>query len=129
MLSKLSFLFGNPVLVRRLSWAAVCVLCVLATFALSRATDRAQEIARTNAVQSAWRASASVAAVPTDPQAVYRRFGIKPATANADLTWQVNSASELRASLRALDAANVNLSQAKVSRSGAVFVITAERAP
>lgn len=129
MLSNRSFLSGHPVLVRRFFWLAVVVLCAVATLTLTAATNRSRDMARDAAVQAAWRANAGMTGVPTDPQAVYLRFNIKATTANADLAWQVSSAAQLRASLRSLDAANVNLSQVKVSRNGINYVVSAERAP
>ena len=54
---------------------------------------------------------------------------IKQAAANSEMNWQVASVSELRASLIAFDLAQIRLSQVKITRNGAGFVVAAERTP
>ena len=105
------------------------MLCVAATLALVSASDRAGALARDAAVQSSWQSGATSPEAQTSPDAVFSRFNMKSATTSADLIWQATSASELRTSLRALDAAQIKLVQVKVTRSGANFLVTAERAP
>ena len=125
----LTSLSANPLLLRRAAYLGVIVFCVAATLALVSAHDRAAALARDAAVQSAWQTSGVSTATPATPEAVYSRFNIKAAAANADLAWQAATATELRASLRALDAAQIKLAQVKITRSGTGFLVSAERAP
>ena len=129
MINVLSSLSASPLLLRRAAYVAVIVGCVAATLMLVSATDRSTSRARDIAIESAWQVNAALLPAKASPEAVYSRFNIKAAAANADLTWQVGSSSELRASLRALDAAQIKTAQVKITRSGANFMVTAERAP
>ena len=128
-MNRIADLAANPLLLRRAVYAALIALCVIATLMLTAATDRATARARDVAIQSSWQANAAPVVVQTSPEAVYSRFNIKAAATNADLTWQANSANELRASLRALDAAQIKVAQIKFARSGSQFLVNAERAP
>lgn len=127
MINHFTSLSANPLLLRRGAYVAVTGLCVAATLSLNFANDRAINRARDVAIQSSWQTNAALLPAPISPEAVFSRFNIKAAAANADLIWQVNSASELRASLRALDAAQIKLVQLKITRSGANFLVNAER--
>ena len=128
-MNRIADLAANPLLLRRAVYAALIALCVIATLMLTAATDRATARARDVAMQSSWQANAAPVVVQTSPEAVYSRFNIKAAATNADLTWQANSANELRASLRALDAAQIKVAQIKIARNGSQFLVNAERAP
>jgi hypothetical protein len=129
MMSKFPSLFADPLLLRRTVYVAVIAFCVAATLMLLATNNRATTRARDAAIQSSWQANAALLPAPTSPEAVYRRFNMKAAAANADLTWQANSTNELRASLRALDAAQITVAQVKITRSGTNFLVNAERAP
>ena len=129
MTNKFTSLSANPLLLRRAAYVAVIVFCIAATLMLMAASDRAAIRARDVATQSSWRANAAPLLTKTSPEAVYSRVSMKAAASNADLTWQANSANELRASLRALDAAQINVVQVKITRSGTNFLVNAERAP
>ena len=124
-----SSLSANPLLLRRAVSLGVIVCCFAATLVLVSAHDRAAALARDAAVQSAWQTSGVSTATPAVPEAVYSRFNMKATAANADLAWQAATAVELRASLRALDAAQIRLAQVKITRSGTGFLVSAERAP
>ncbi len=129
MINPLSSLSSNPLLLRRAAYVAVIVGCVAATLILVSATERSTSRARDIGIQSAWQANAALLAAKASPEAIYSRFSMKAAAANADLTWQVSAGNELRASLRALDAAGIKVAQVKITRNGANFMVTAERAP
>ena len=129
MIYALSSLSANPLLLRRAAYVAVIVGCVAATLMLVSATDRSTSRARDIAIESAWQVNAALLPAKASPEAIYSRFNMKAAAANADLTWQANSSNELRGSLRALDAAQIKTAQVKITRSGANFMVTAERAP
>lgn len=122
-------LSANPLLLRRAAYVVAMVFCATATGMLMAASDRATARARDAAIQSTWQANAATPLAQTSPEAVYSRFSMKALAANADLTWQTNSSSELRASLRALDAAQIKVTQIKITRSGTNFLVNAERAP
>ena len=125
----LTSLSANPLLLRRAAYLGVIVFCVAATLALVSAHDRAAALARDAAVQSAWQLNGVSTGTSATSDAVYSRFNMKAAAANADLAWQAATATELRASLRALDAAQIKLAQVKITRSGTGFLVSAERAP
>ena len=129
MINKLITLSANPLLLRRAAYFAVIILCIAATLTLLAETDRETARARDALIASSWQANAAPLPPQTSPETVYSRFNIKAATANADLSWQANSSSELRTSLRALDAAQIKIAQVKITRSGANFLVNAERAP
>ena len=129
MLNKFTSLPDNPLLLRRTACLAVIIACIVATFTLISATDRATSRTRDAAIQSSWHTNAALSASPISPELIYSRFNMKSTAATADLTWQANSTIELRASLRALDAAQINLAQLKITRSGTNFLVNAERAP
>lgn len=129
MINKFTSLSANPVLFRRAAYIAVITFCIAATLALLSANDRATTRARDTATRSSWQTNAARLLAPTSAEAVYRRFNIKAAAANADLSWQANSTNELRASLRALDAAQIKVAQIKITRNGTNFLVSAERAP
>jgi len=128
-MNKFTLLSANPLLLRRAVYAAVIFSCTAATLTLLAANDRAAARARDAAIASSWQTNATPPATQTSPEAVYSRFNMKAAAANADLTWQSNSSNELRASLRALDASQINVAQIKIIRSGNNFLVNAERAP
>ena len=129
MMNTLNSLTTHPLLLRRAAYVAVIGFCIAATLMLLSAGDRATTRARDDFVQSSWQTFAVPALTQTSVEAVYSRFNIKTAAANADLTWQANSSNELRASLRALDAAQIKTAQIKITRSGTNFLVNAERAP
>ena len=129
MMNKSTALSANPLLLRRAAYVAGILFCVAASLTLIAATERANARARDAWVQSAWQVAAAPLPTQASLDAVYARFNIKAASANADLTWQANSSSELRASLRALDAAQIKLAQVKITRSGPNFLVSAERSP
>ncbi len=129
MINKFTALSTNPLLLRRSAYVAVIIFCVVATLMLLAVNDRATTRDRDVAIASSWQTNATPLPAPTSPEAVYSRFNMKATAANADLTWQANSANELRASLRALDAAQIKVAQIKITRSGTNFMINAERAP
>lgn len=129
MINKFASLSAYPLLLRRAVYVAVTIFSIAATLVLLSANDRATTRARDAAIQSSWQANAAPLPAPTSPEAVYSRFNIKAAAANADLTWQANSSNELRASLRALDAAQIKVAQIKITRNGTNFLVSAERAP
>ena len=129
MMNKFISLSANTLLLRRAAYVAVAVVCIAGTVMLLSASDRATARARDVAIQSSWQANAASPLAPHTPEAVYSRFNMKAASANADLTWQAISSSELRASLRALEAAQVKVTQIKITRSGTNFLVNAERAP
>jgi hypothetical protein len=124
---------ANPTALKRAAYCLLIVCCVSGTLALLSARERAVAKAGEASVNAAWQTSLATGraatATPTPPEAAFSRFNIKQAAANADLAWQAASASELRASLRALDAAQIKVSQIKITRSGVNFLVTAERAP
>ncbi len=128
MMSKFTVLAANPLLLRRAAYVAVIVFCIAATLTLLAATDRATARARDALIASSWQANAAPLPPQANPEAVYSRFNMKAATANADLSWQANTSSELRTSLRALDAAQIKIAQVKITRSGTNFLVNAERA-
>ena len=128
MMNKFNSLSANPLLLRRVAYVAVIGICIATTLVLLSASDSTTARARYVAIQSSWQSNAAPLPVPTSPDAVYSRFNMKAAAANADLTWQANSANELRASLRALDAAQIKVAQVKIARSGTNFLVSAERA-
>lgn len=129
MMNKFTSLSANPLLLRRAAYAAVIALCIGAALMLIAASDRAAARARDVATQSSWQTNAAPLLAQASPEAVYSRFNMKSAAANADVTWQANSNNELRASLRALDAAQIKVAQIKIARSGTHFLVNAERAP
>lgn len=129
MTNKFTSLSARPLLLRRAAYVAVIVFCIAATLMLISASDRATTRARDLATQSSWQANPAPLLAKASPEAIYSRFNMKAAAANADLTWQANSSNELRGSLRALDAALIKVAQVKITRSGANYMVTAERAP
>ena len=129
MINPLTSLTARPLLLRRAAYGAAILLCVAATVMLLSASEHATARARDALIQASWQTNVAPALTQTNPEAVYSRFNIKAAAANADLTWQANSSNELRASLRALDAAQIKVTQIKITRSGTNFLVNAERAP
>lgn len=129
MMTKFTSPSAHPLLLRRGAYVAVIAICIAATLILLAANDRATSRGRDAAIQSSWQANAALLHAQTSPEAVYSRFNMKVAAANADLTWQANSNNELRGSLRALDAAQIKVTQIKITRSGTNFLVNAERAP
>ena len=126
-LKKFFTIDADALLLRRLLYVGVILVCIVATFVLLLAQDRAAATARDAAVRAAWLSGAVPAAGLATPDAVYSRFNIK-AVANADMTWHAASMADVRASLRALELAQVKLTQVKLARSGAGFTVSAERA-
>jgi hypothetical protein len=129
MMLRFTSLSVDPLLLRRAAHVAIIVFCIAATLMLISANDRATAHVRDVAIQSSWQANAVAPIAQTSPETVYSRFNMLAAAVNADLTWQAHSTNELRASLRALDAAQIKLVQVKITRSGTNFLVTAERAP
>ena len=129
MMTKFTSLSADPLVLRRAAYVAVIASCIAATLMLLAANDRATSRARDAAIQSSWQANAARLSAQTSPEAVYSRFNMKVAAANADLTWQANSNNELRGSLRSLDAVQIKVTQIKITRSGTNFLVNAERAP
>ena len=124
--------FNNPQLVHRVAYIAVVIFCVAATLFLVSARDRAVARAHDLATRLAWQSNTASASAPVTPEAVFNRFNMKATGSNpasADLSWQASTATELRASLRALDAAQVKLGQVKITRNAAGFMVSAERTP
>lgn len=116
-------------IVKRLAYGTITVIAVVVTLVLLAARDRALVRAQGAAVLNSWQTAQPLAGGPLTADALYARFGIKQASANSEMNWQVASVSELRASLIAFDLAQIRLTQVKITRSGAGFVVTAERAP
>ena len=129
MTRKFKSLSASRVGWRRGVYVAVTVLCIASALTLIAATDRSNSRARDAAIQSSWQSNAAPPSAETSAEAVYRRFNMKAATANSELTWQTGSSNELRASLRALEAAQIKIAQAKITRTGSNFLVNAERAP
>ncbi len=115
--------------VKRLAYGTIAIIAVVVTFVLLAARDRALVRAQDAAVLSSWQTAQPLAGVPLTPEALYARFGIKQAGANSEMNWQVASINELRTSLIAFDLAQIRLSQVKITRNGAGFVVAAERTP
>ena len=128
-MSKFTSLSASPLVLRRTIYVAVIVLCITVALTLISATDRSSSRARDAAIQSSWQSNVAPSPTQTSVEAVYRRFNMKAAAANTELTWQAGSSNELRASLRALEAAQIKVVQAKITRNGSNFVVNAERAP
>lgn len=126
---KFRSLSASPLLLRRAIYVAVIGLCIAVTLTLISATDRSNSRARDAAIQSSWQSNAAPPSAQTSSDAVYRRFSVKAAAANGELTWQASSSNELRTSFRALEAAQIKITQAKITRNGSNFLINAERAP
>ena len=118
-----------PHVIKRLAYGVITVVAAVAALALLSARERAVIRAQDAAIQTAWQMATPLTGPAVTRDALFSRFGIKQASANADMSWQVASLAELRASLLAFDLAQVRLTQVKVTRSGAGFVVSAERAP
>ena len=128
-MSKFTSLSASPLALRRTIYVAVIGLCIAIALTLISATDRSDLRARDAAIQSSWQSNAAPSPTQTSVEAVYRRFNIKAAVANTELTWQASSSNELRASFRALVASHIKIVQAKITRNGSNFLVNAERAP
>ena len=128
-MSKFTSLSASPLALRRTIYVAVIGLCIAIALTLISATDRSDLRARDAAIQSSWQSNAAPSPTQTSVEAVYRRFNIKAAVTNTELTWQASSSNELRASLRALEAAQIKIVQAKITRNGSNFLVNAERTP
>ena len=130
-MSAITHFLSDRAAIRRLGFCALIAFCVVASLALQSATERATAQANDSAVKAAWQAlpAAQSPSGPSTPEATLARLNIKQAAANAELTWQAASDTELRSGLRALDAAQIKLTQVKFTRSGAGYLVTAERAP
>ena len=129
MMHKFTSLSASPLALRRAIYVAVIGLCIAATQIFISATDRTNSRARDAAIQSSWQSNAAPSSAQTGSDAVYRRFNMKAAAANGELTWQASSSNELRTSFRALEAAQIKITQAKITRNGSNFLVNAERAP
>jgi hypothetical protein len=127
-LAHMSFKSMPSHMVRRMAYAAITVVAVLLTLLLLSARDRNLARAQDAAVQAAWQSAAPPAGLPLSREAVLARFGVRQPGAAADLNWQAATMTELRASLLAFDLAQIRLTQVKITRNGAGFVVTAERA-
>ena len=128
-MNKFASLSANPLLLRRATYVAVIIFCTATTLMFISANDRMNARARDAVIQSSWQTNAAPLPAPISAEAVYSRFNMKATASNADLTWQANSSNELRASLRALDAAQIKVAQIKITRNGTNFLVNAERAP
>ena len=129
MMNKFTSLSASPLAMRRAIYVAVIGVCIAVTLTLISATDRSNSRARDATIQSSWQSNAAAPPAQTSADAVYRRFSMKAAPANGELTWLASSSNELRASLRALEAAQIKIAQAKITRNGSNFLVNAERAP
>lgn len=118
-----------PHVIRRCVYAAITVIAIIATLLLLSARERRLVSASDAGVQAAWQSATPLAGAALTREALLTRFAIKQGSANGDLSWQTASLAELRASLLAFDLAQIRLTQVKVTRSGAGFMVTAERAP
>ena len=118
-----------PHVIKRLAYGVIAIVATIAALALLSARERTVARAQDAATQTAWQMATPLAGPALTRDALFARFGIKQASANADLSWQVASPAELRASLLAFDLAQIRLTQVRITRSGAGFVIAAERAP
>jgi len=118
-----------PHVVKRLAYGVITVVAAAAALTLLSARERAVARAQDAAIQTAWQMATPLTGPALTRDALFARFGIKQGSANADMSWQVASLAELRASLLAFDLAQVRLTQVKITRSGAGFVVSAERAP
>lgn len=125
----------TPVVKRRLAYSAVIAVALVAALLFITLRGHAWVRAQDAATRAAWRsAPAHAASTPAmSADAVFARFNIRrqnaPVGGTDALTWQAANGTELRHSLLALEAANVTLSPVKITRSGASFTVTAERAP
>ena len=115
--------------IRRCAYAAVTVIAIIATLLLQSARERSLERAHDARIQAVWQTATPLAGPALTREALLARFAIKQGGTTGDLSWQAASLAELRASLLAFDLAQIRLTQVKVTRSGAAFVVTAERAP
>lgn len=141
MSALLARLNASPAAARRLLWLLASLALVALSVLLLQASERRQTQAIDLATRNAWRthqsgAGAGNAATSPTPDAVIARFAMRSDTRSgsagsggAPLTWQVASAADLRSSLAALSASGVRLAQVNVTRNGAGFAVTAERAP
>lgn len=116
-------------IIRRCIYAGITAVAVIVALALLSAHERARVQAHDAAMQNAWQATTPTTAPPLTREALLARFAVRQASATGDLSWQVASLAELRASLLAFDLAQIRLTQVKVARNGAGFAVTAERAP
>ncbi len=115
--------------IKRLTYCLIMLLAVVAALALLSAREHAVARVQDATVQAAWQTASPLPGPAVTPEALFARFNIKQGSANADMSWQVGSVNELRASLLAFDLAQIRLAQVKISRSGTGFVVIAERTP
>lgn len=133
---------ASPAAARRLLWLLASLALVALSVLLLQASERRQTQAIELATRNAWRTSqsgavAGNAATSPTPDAVIARFAMRSDSRSvnagggggAPLAWQVASPGDLRSSLAALSASGVRLAQVNVTRNGAGFAVTAERAP
>ena len=119
----------NRLQLRRLFYAVILVISVLATFFLLRAHSQREASMHDAAIRTAWQTEALPISGSMTVTAVRARFNITGGGAAGDLAWQVANATELRASLSALDLAAVKLREVKIARRGAGFSVNAEQMP
>lgn len=117
----------NRLQLRRLTYVAVLIVSVLATFFLVRAQTQREANLHDAAIRLAWQSDAAQVAGSMTEVAVRARFNIVGGGTSGDLTWQVANGAELRASLLALDAAAIKLREVKIARRGAGFTVSAEQ--
>ena len=114
---------------RRLSCVAILAASVLATIFLLRVQSQREASLHDAAIRDAWQTESSPISGSMTIALVRARFNITGGGAAGDLTWQVASANELRASLAALDLAAAKLREVKIARRGAGFSVSAEQIP
>jgi hypothetical protein len=113
--------------VRPIALVAVLFLAITATIVLLRVGDQRLSSTHDAAIRRAWQDATKPTNGALTAQAVRGRFNITGGP-GGDLTWQVASANELRASLLAADATAIRLREVKITRRGAGFTVSAEQA-
>lgn len=119
----------NRLQLRRLAYVAILAISVLVTFFLLHAQSQREMSLHDAAIRNAWQTEALPISGSMTVAAVRARFNITGGGAAGDLAWQVANASELRASLSALDLAAVKLREVKIAQRGAGFSVSAEQIP
>ncbi len=119
----------NRLQLRRLAYAAILAASVLVTLFFLHAQGQREANLHDAAIRNAWQTDASPVGGSMTVAIVRARFNITGGGTGGDLAWQVASASELRASLAALEFAGVKLREVKIARRGAGFSVSAEQIP
>ena len=119
----------NRLHLRRLVYVAILAVSGVVTFFLLRAHAQREASLHDAAIRNAWQTETSPISGFMTVAAVRARFNITGGGTAGDLVWQVASATELRASLSALDFAAVKLREVKIARRGAGFSVSAEQIP